>query len=366
MELRIWRYFDLYLLLSMVFLVVFGVTMIYSATYGTSGAAIDPLVYHQALYAAMGLLLFVALSGVDYHMLANLSWLAYVGSIGALAAVLGIGRVLHGAQRWIQVAGFEFQPSEVAKLCLILALSRFLARYADQLKNPRVLAGSFAIAALPAALVYLEPDFGTSTVYLAIWLAMTFAAGVPYRYYLGLLGVTLVASPAVWFALRPYQQARLLTFLDPQSDPTGEGYNAIQALISVGSGGFFGRGFLSGSQSQLHFLRVQYADFIFSVLGEELGFLGATGLLLLFTVLILRGLRAASFSREIFGRLVCCGVIAAIAYQLVVNVGMNVGLLPITGIPLPMISYGGTSVVTFMGSLGILESVVMRHRKFGF
>jgi rod shape determining protein RodA len=166
--------------------------------------------------------------------------------------------------------------------------------------------------------------------------------------------------------MQDYQRSRIQVFLNPQSDPLNAGYNAIQALISVGAGQFFGRGYLSGSQSQLHFLSVQYADFIFSVLAEELGFVGGTAMLLLFTVLVLRGLRAAHASREMFGRLVCCGIVSIIAYQLFVNVGMNEGLLPITGVPLPMVSYGGSSLVTFMGSLGILESVAMRHRKFGF
>jgi len=365
-ETRIWRYFDPLLLLSMVLLVVFGVAMVYSATYQRSGVTVDPLVYRQAIYGVLGLLVFAALSGLDYHVLANFAWLLYAGCIGSLVLVLVVGRVLHGAQRWIQFAGWQFQPSEVAKLFVILALSQFLAKYRDELKRPAVVGISFLIAALPAGLVLLQPDFGTATVYLGIWLAVTYVAGVPYRYFLGLLAVALAAAPVAWLTMQGYQRQRILTFLNPQSDPLGDGYNAIQALISVGSGGALGRGFLSGSQSQLHFLRVQYADFIFSVVGEELGFLGVTGMLLLFALLLLRGLRAARVSRETFGRLLCCGVVAAIAYQLVVNVGMNVGLLPVTGIPLPMISFGGTSLVTFMGSLGILESVIMHHRKFGF
>jgi rod shape determining protein RodA len=163
-----------------------------------------------------------------------------------------------------------------------------------------------------------------------------------------------------------YQRQRIITFLDPQADPLGSGYNVIQALISVGAGEFSGRGFLSGSQSQLHFLRVQYADFIFSVLAEELGFVGTTALLVLFALVLYCGFRSAARSRDSFGRLIACGIVATVAYQVIVNVGMNLGLLPVTGIPLPMISYGGTSLVTFMGSLGILESIVMRHRKFGF
>ncbi len=201
---------------------------------------------------------------------------------------------------------------------------------------------------------------------MAIWLGLLFAAGAPLRYFAGLVGLAAVAAPAVWLVMQDYQRQRILTFLNPWSAPTTSGYNVIQALISVGAGGLTGRGYLSGSQSQLHFLRVQYADFIFSVLAEELGFVGAVALLVLFAIVFLRGFRAAMRSRETFGCLICCGIVTMIAYQVVVNVGMNEGLLPVTGVPLPMISYGGSSLMTFMGSLGILESVVMRHRKFEF
>jgi rod shape determining protein RodA len=366
MEIRLWRYFDPFMLLAMVGLVVYGLAMVYSATYERTGIGVDPLVYRDTLYAAIGLLLFVTLSAVDYHVLRNLAWPLYVGCIGLLAFVLVSGRILHGAQRWIQVGPWQFQPSEIAKVCVIIALSRYFASNHDNLKSVRVILGSMLIPLLPTLMVLLQPDFGTATVYIAIWLAVAFAAGVPARYFLALVGSAVIAAPAAWVTMQPYQRGRIEVFLNPHSDPLNAGYNAIQALISVGAGQFYGRGYLSGSQSQLHFLRVQYADFIFSVLAEELGFVGGTIMLLLFAVLLLRGLRAAGASREIFGRLVCCGVVSVIAYQLVVNVGMNEGLLPVTGVPLPMVSYGGTSLVTFMGSLGILESIAMRHRKFGF
>ena len=366
METRIWRHFDPIILLAMLCLVGFGLAMIYSATFERTGAPIDPLVYHQALYGVIGLLLFLILSGLDYHVLGNLAWPAYAGSVGLLVLVLAAGRILHGSQRWVQIGPVQFQPSEIAKLCVVLALSKFLASNADNIRSPRVVFGSFLIPCIPIALVLLQPDFGTATVYAAIWVGVLFVAGAPKRYFLGLLAAAAAAAPAAWLAMQAYQRQRILTFLNPWSDPTNSGYNVIQALISVGAGQLFGRGYLSGSQSQLHFLRVQYADFIFSVLAEELGFVGAVGLLFLFTLVFLRGFRAADRSRELFGRLICCGIVTMLAYQVVVNVGMNVGMLPVTGVPLPMISYGGSSLMTFMGSLGILESVVMRHRKFEF
>jgi rod shape determining protein RodA len=366
MEMRFWRYFDPILLLAMVLLVVYGLAMVYSATYAPSGAPVDPLVYRDAVYAVIGLVAFAALSGIDYHVLGNLAWIAYVGCCGLLGVVLVLGKVLHGAQRWIQVGSFQFQPSEVAKVCVVLALSRYFAKNSENLKSFRVVLTSAVIALVPTGLVLLQPDIGTATVYICIWLAVGFAAGIPARYFVGLLATAALVAPVAWIFMQPYQKQRIIIFLDPQSDPLNAGYNAIQALISVGAGEFLGKGYLSGSQSQLHFLRVQYADFIFSVLAEELGFVGATVLLALFATLVVRGLRAGWRSRETFGRLVAAGVVGIIAYQVVVNVGMNEGLLPVTGVPLPLISYGGTSLVTFMGSLGILESIVMRHRKFGF
>ncbi len=366
MELRIWRYFDPLLLVAMVALVVYGLAMVYSATYQRNGVGVDPLVYRDTIYAGIGLGLFAALSAIDYHVFRNFAWLLFAGCSGLLVVVLVTGKVLHGAQRWIQLGPWQFQPSEVAKICVIVALSRYFSHYHDRLKSPKVIVGSVIIPAIPIGLVLLQPDFGTATVYLAIWLAIAFAAGVPARFFLGLLGAALVVAPAAWVVMQPYQRGRILVFLNPQSDPLDAGYNAIQALISVGAGQFFGRGYLSGSQSQLHFLRVQYADFIFSVMAEELGFVGGSVMFLLFAIVVLRGLRAAYRSRETFGRLLSCGIVSVIAYQLVVNVGMNEGLLPVTGVPLPMVSYGGTSLVTFMGSLGILESIAMRHRKFGF
>jgi rod shape determining protein RodA len=365
-ETRVWRYFDPVLFLAMVLLVVYGIAMVYSATYERNGASVDPLVYRDALYAGIGLLLFVAFTGVDYHILGNIAWLSYGACCALLATVLAIGRITHGAQRWIQFGPWQFQPSELAKICVIIVLAKFLSQNEEQIRSFRVIAASILIPLVPAVLIVLQPDVGTATVFLAIWLSMAFAAGIPLYVFGAMFGAAAAAAPIAWIFMQQYQRQRIITFVNPQSDPLDAGYNAIQALISVGAGQFLGRGYLSGSQSQLHFLRVQYADFIFSVLAEELGFIGATVILFLFGVLLVRSLRSARLSREGFGRLIACGIVGTIIYQVVVNIGMNEGLMPVTGVPLPMVSYGGTSLVTFMGSLGILESIIMRHRKFGF
>jgi rod shape determining protein RodA len=348
-------------------LIAFGLAMIYSATYGTEpGATVDPRVIRQMAYAGAGILAMVLLVGFDYRLLANLAGLLYAAAIGALVIVLVLGRLHYGAQRWVDLGFFQLQPSEPAKLLVAVALARYFAAHREQVHRLRTVVSSLAIVGVPFGLTLIEPDLGTALVFLAIWFGTAYAAGVRWRH-IGLLAIsTAVAIPIGWQMVPGYMRSRVLIFLDPYSDPLDKGYNIIQATISVGSGGWLGRGFLSGTQSQLHFLRVQYADFIFSVLAEELGFVGAIALFALFTVLVLRGLRSAFLASEPFGRLLAVAVVSMIMFQVFVNVGMNISLLPVTGIPLPFISFGGSSLITFMAAIGILESITMRHRKFEF
>jgi rod shape determining protein RodA len=367
LESRIWRHFDFALLSATFALIAFGLAMIYSATYGTEpGATVDPRVIRQFAYAAVGIGVMVVLVGLDYRLLANLAGLLYAIAIGALVIVLVLGRLHYGAQRWIDLGFFQLQPSEPAKLLVAVALARYFAVNRERIHRLRTVLTSLAIALLPFFLTLIEPDLGTALVFLAIWFGTAYAAGLRWRH-IGLLlvGGTLLL-PIAWQTVPGYMRSRVLIFLDPYSDPLDKGYNIIQATISVGSGGWLGRGFLSGTQSQLHFLRVQYADFIFSVLAEELGFVGAMVLFALFTVLVLRGLRSAFLASEPFGRLLAVAVVSMIMFQVFVNVGMNISILPVTGIPLPFISFGGSSLITFMAAVGILESITMRHRKFEF
>ena len=348
-------------------LIGFGVAMIYSATYGTEPAArIDPRVVRQVAYAVIGIVVMALLIGLDYRVLANLASALWLGAVGALLVVLALGRLAHGAQRWIDLGFFQLQPSEPAKLLLIVALARYLSTRRDRVHHFRTVAASLAITLVPFFLTLAEPDLGTALVFLAIWLGMAFAAGMRWRH-IGLFAAAGVAAlPLAWSMVPGYMRARVLIFLDPYSKPLEDGYNIIQAQISVGSGGWLGRGFLSGTQSQLHFLRVQYADFIFSVLAEELGFVGAMALFALFAIVLARALRAAYLASEPFGRLLAVGVVSMLMFQLFVNVGMNVSLLPVTGIPLPFISFGGSSLITFMAAIGMIESITMRHRRFEF
>ena len=341
--------------------------MIYSATYGTDASeGLDPRVVRHVVYAAIGVVAMVLLIGLDYRALANVATLLWLTAVGALVLVLALGRLAHGAQRWIDLGFFQLQPSEPAKLLVIIALARYFSTRRERIHHFRTIAISLGIALVPFFLTLAEPDLGTASVFLAIWLGMAFAAGMRLRHLAILAGLGLAALPVAWNLVPGYMRARVLIFLNPEADALDQGYNIIQAAISVGSGGWFGRGFLSGTQSQLHFLRVQYADFIFAVLAEELGFIGAMALFALFAILIFRGLRAAYIASEPFGRLLPVGVVSMLMFQLFVNVGMNVSLLPVAGIPLPFISFGGSSLITFMAAVGIVESVTMRHRRFEF
>ena len=342
--------------------------MIFSATYGTeSDVAIDSHVLKQVLWSVVGLLAMTGMMSIDYRILSNLAKPLYIASVSILLMVVFIGQYIFGAQRWVGVQGLaSFQPSEVAKILVLIALARFFSVHREQIHEFQIVLKSLAIVGVPLGLVLVQPDLGTAMVFGAIWVGTAFAAGVRWRHFMFLLAVAVPLIGVAWRFAPPYMIARLAIFMNPEKDALGEGYNIIQATISVGSGGFSGRGFLSGTQSQLHFLRVQYADFIFSVLAEELGFLGAIGLFLLFTVLIWRGIRSAFVASEPFGRLVSVGIVSMLMFQVFVNIGMNISLLPVTGIPLPFISYGGSSLITFMASVGLLESITMRHRKFEF
>jgi len=369
MDKRLWRNFDFLLLAATLALVGLGVAMIYSATYSPEvvGGVLNRPFIRQLIYAALGLCLTFLVAGIDYHFLADIQRPIYAIAILSLAAVFIIGRVLHGAQRWIDFRLFPFQPSELAKVLLVIVLAKYMAdwqRRGNQLVN---IFTSLALVSLPMVLIYLQPDLGTALVLAAVWLAMILMAGVRPLYILLLGLVALPTVPFIWlFVLKDYMRERFIIFLDPQLDPLGAGYNALQARISIGSGGLVGQGFMNGTQSQLHFLRVRHTDFIFSVLGEELGFVGALLLLLLMLIVLLRMVRVASIAGDNFGQLIATGVVTIILSQSFVNIAVNTGLLPTTGVPLPFVSYGGSSLVTLFIGQGLVQSVALRHRKIEF
>ncbi len=287
----------------------------------------------------------------------------YVLALAVLGIIFLIGQVSGGAQRWLGAGAV--QPSELSKILIIIVLAKFLADREEELGRFRTVVISMGIVAIPMLLIYLQPDLGTALTLFAIWAAMIWMAGMRFRHLLLLVAAGLAALPLVWLNLEEYMQQRLTLFINPASDPDSY-FNVHQALVSIGSGGWTGKGLTHGTQSQLHFLRVRHTDFIFAVTAEELGFLGAVVMMGLIFFLLWRILRVAQHARDTFGRLVAAGVAGLIFFQSAINIGMNLGLMPVTGIPLPFVSYGGSSFLTLMLSIGLVESVAMRQRKLEF
>jgi rod shape determining protein RodA len=360
------RRLDPLLLLVSVALAGYGLALIYSgslARFGSPGAVLRGPVAKQALFLIIGLILAAVLARLDYRGLRAVAPLAYALCIGLLAVVLVVGASEYGSRRWIALAGFQFQPSEPAKLATILLLARLFAAAGGRALPGRVFALSLCVAAVPAALVYKEPDLGTAVVFFTVWLGMGYMAGARPRHLALLAGLALVALPFIMLvAVHGYQKDRLAAFFNPTYDPLGTGYNANQAAISIGSGGWLGKGWTKGPQTQLEFLRTQTTDYIFSVLGEELGFVGAMVLFALFLLLLLRGLQAAAVAPDDFGRLLATGIVVMLLTQVFINVGVNIRLFPVTGIPLPFISQGGSSLLSVFASVGLLQSVRARRR----
>ncbi len=287
----------------------------------------------------------------------------YVLALGLLGIIFVVGQVSGGSQRWLGAG--KVQPSEIAKILVILILAKFLADREDQMEKFSTVFKSLLLVGLPMLLIYLQPDLGTALTLIAIWAAVVWMAGIRFRHLLVLVGMGVAALPLLWFSMEDYMKQRITLFLNPASDPDSY-FNVHQALVSIGSGGWTGKGLTKGTQSQLHFLRVRHTDFIFAVTAEELGLLGAAAMMILIVLILWRTLRVAERSRDTFGRLICAGVAAVILFQSVVNIGMNLGLMPVTGIPLPFVSYGGSSLLTLMLGIGLVESVAMRHKKLEF
>ena len=288
-----------------------------------------------------------------------------------------MGTTALGAQRWIALGPFVFQPSEFAKVIIIVTFARFLADREGRLNTLTDLLPAFAFIALPILLIIMQPDLGTSLVFIAIMFGMMFMVGANPKLLAGLIGgggvvgfgwlYAYFTNPAkVWIPLHDYQIDRLTIFLDPYRDPLGDGYHIIQSQIAIGSGGILGKGIFNGSQNQLNFLPEQHTDFIFSVVGEELGFIGTMLLLTLFFVIMYRGIRIAYLAKDTFGTLLATGVVSMLAFHVLVNIGMATGVMPVTGLPLPLFSYGGSSMLSTLIAMGILQNVYSRRQKLVF
>ncbi len=361
------RPFDYVLLGAAVALSAFGLVLIYSASLTPEGsvrAALAGPVGRQLFFAVVAVGICLVVSRLDYRWMSRGSTLMYGVLILSLIYVLFVGESEYGSKRWIEVAGQRIQPSEFGKLIVILTLGKYLADNHERVNTLPVFGISLAIAALPALLVFAEPDLGSASIFLFVWLGMVIMAGADMKHVLGSIGMVIASLPfAIIAVITEYQRERISLFLDPTKDALGSGFNILQAEISVGSGGLFGKGLTHGSQTQLDYLRTQTTDYVFSVLGEELGFIGAMVLFALFILLLSRGLRAAAISQDGFGQLIAVGVVIFILFQTFINIGVNIRLFPVTGIPLPFVSQGGSSLITVFIAIGLLESVIVRHKQ---
>ena len=314
----------------------------------------------QVVWVLLGASGYVAACFYDYRRLRSVAPALYLCMLVMLVAVHLVGHTALGARRWLSVAGFPLEPSELSKLLLVIVMAAYLSR-SDRI-SWSTFGGALGLVAAPAALVLVQPDLGTTMVLVAVALGMLFLAGARPAQLVSVVALGAVALPLLPHLLHGYQRRRLEIFLDPTQDPLGAGYNLLQARIAVGSGGLFGRGWLHGLQGQLGFVPERATDFVFATFAEEFGLLGSLVLLTVFGVLLVRVLRSATLAPDRFGQLLVGGVFCMVFVQVVQNVGMNIGLLPIAGIPLPLISYGGSATITTLAALGVVQSVTLRRR----
>jgi rod shape determining protein RodA len=357
-----YRDFDWVLLVFVLILSVISVLEIHSATVHTKFHGFD---HKQIGFLATGLVLMFLISLIDYHRLIDIVHWAYGVSIVALLAVLAFGTKVLGGRRWIKFpGGIHFQPSEWVKLVLIIAIARYFWGLAGKELTWTDIGKAFAMVCIPMLLVLKQPDLGTSLTYLPILLCGLFLGGMRFKQAAILLLVVALLGVGAWKSgkhLKPYQQARINAFLNPDTDPRGSGYQIRQSLIAVGSGGIWGKGANKGTQTQGDFLPIPYTDFIFAAFCEEHGFIGAIGVLLLYFLILMRLIQNAQTASDLPGTFIIMGVVAVIIFQIAVNIGMVVGLMPVTGIPLPLMSYGGSSVLFTFLALGIVMNIRMRR-----
>ena len=361
---RIIREWDWILVLSTISLIVIGCIVIGSATHiNREGLKITDLVAKQLLFFGFNILAIVGMQWLDYERLRSYAKWIYGATIIMLLAVMLVGTSALGAQRWIQIGPITIQPSEFTKLMMIISLANLLESRVGKLNTFKELAPVFLFLGIPALLVFKQPDLGTSLVYVAILAGMLFVSGIRMRLVQIMVGTLIALMPLGWFALQEYQKERIQVFLNPNIDPFGAGYHIIQSKIAIGSGLIFGKGLFEGTQSQLNFLPENHTDFIFSVVGEELGLIGCCVVLGLLLVVVYRSFLIAKRAVDPFGMLMATGIGSMLLFEVLVNVGMTTGIMPVTGIPLPFISYGVSALTTNLLSIGLLLNIVMRQKK---
>jgi len=357
---RLVEYFD-WILLGITFLLCcIGLMTLYSAA--AAGTMQKTLYMKQSIWFCAGLMLMVCSFLFNYRSLEGWSVAIYGGCILLLVCVLIFGKYIGGSRRWLTFSGISIQPSEMVKIALIVVLSKHYSRFSkEQGFTIRDLFKPFMLVAIPFFLVARQPDLGTAMLLLLIAVSMTVFVKIEKRLFVYLVSFCTITVPLVWFFLKDYQKERILTFLNPDRDPLGSGYHIIQSKIAIGSGMLSGKGFLKGTQNVFSFLPEQHTDFIFSVFAEEWGFLGSVFLIFMFLMLIVWGLKIANGCRDSFGTILAVGLTAMLFWEIFINVGMVTGLVPVVGVPLPFISYGGSSVVTKMIGIGLLLNLSMRR-----
>ncbi|MBN2830802.1 MAG: rod shape-determining protein RodA [Candidatus Omnitrophica bacterium] len=342
-----------------------SVISIFSSTYQRESEAWQNIYQRQLLWIFLGAALFFFLSNINYRRFWDWTYFLYIISLFFLLLVFLLGAVRLGAQRWLRIGWFNFQPSEFAKLCMVIFLARYFSSKdtvsvslsPEKLGIFRALILPLFFVAIPVGLIIEQPDLGTGLIILFLFISVIYLANIKLRHVLSFVTLILLIMPFAWHFLRDYQKDRLMVFLNPNIDPLGAGYTVIQSKIAIGSGGFFGKGWLSGTQSQLRFLPEAHTDFIFATFSEEWGLLGGIVLLLLYYLLIRQGFLIAQRTRDHFGRLLALGISLMLSMQVIINIAMNMGFAPIVGITLPLMSYGGSSVFVTFIALGILANI---------
>lgn len=352
-----------WVLLCLVLLITgIGLLNLYSTGSNLTHSTAKPFHMKQLSWIMMGLVIMIVAASVDYHFVIRYGYVIYCISLLLLIWVFVQGHAVHGSQRWIVLGGFSFQPSELVKLTVIIALTKYIAenKFGDKYHISN-LAVPFAVVAIPCSLIAMQPDLGTALFIFMLFFSLILFVGVNRKTVMTFIVSGMVIAPLLWFFLKDYQRQRILTFLNPERDPLGAGYHIIQSIIAIGSGGITGKGFLKGTQSQLKFLPEQQTDFVFSVFAEEWGFLGTVVVLFLFLSLVLWGVKIARNSRDLSGTILALGITVLIFWAVFINIAMVLGILPVVGIPLPFMSYGGSSMVVLMTGVGLLLNVSMRR-----
>ncbi len=358
---RLIKHLDYTLLFAVLCLCSLGLLVIYSTTHmGVVNMGSLFFTKRQLIYIISGVLLCFLVAVIDYHEIEKIAIPVYLLAVATLVYVILFGRMTAGSRRWIEVAGFDFQPAEFAKIALICFLADFLARQKEKSSYLVYFTLPFFFTGVLMLLIFQQPDLGSSTVFLAILLCMVFIAGIRWKHILIMTLISFASFPILWSFLKEYQRNRLILFINPNLDPLGAGYNVIQSKVAIGSGGLFGQGLFSGIQSQLKFLPAQHTDFVFSVIGEEMGFFGAVLLLFLYIIVLWKGIKIAREAPDLLGTFLAAGVIAFFFIHILINIGMAMGLIPATGLPLPFISYGGTFMISNFIGIGLLLNIHLR------